>query len=272
MSPYFARLAQRSGIEATTAQPRASEPTAPTSPAAAVSAALEQEIEVETPPARLDPADGSDSSERTVASVEGQARAAEGPDETASIRPAERVGRPSVEDRPHEARRPTRSRSEGVAAAARSSPMPERAPGTTAAEQWNAESGGPSGEDRTVAVRPPARSTPRTDRTMERETVRIVRQGAETLEFEHTSRHVDDTSRPPSSTTAEAPRPIVRPPPPDLAGPRRSAARSDASVEVHIGAITIEVSPPKPATPRTPPAPQERRDRFAPYRHYLRAW
>jgi hypothetical protein len=47
------------------------------------------------------------------------------------------------------------------------------------------------------------------------------------------------------------------------------ATRSDPTVEVHIGAVTLQVSAPKPTAAMPTPA---RRDTSAPYRHYLRAW
>ena len=309
MTDYFGRLARRSGIEAMT--PGDCEP-ANRTPLIEAVLEQHTEVETTPPHqdqpgdnstlhARRDALDGA------PAAREDFVTASRIPPAEALHDPIVET-RLHVEARPHEeprfayARNLSTGRSVNSGATMRSSRPPEQAAGSPAAERWNATVGAanpgtvdPSTrsigqEVGTKSAREPA------NKSMENKTVSIIRPAVPSAIFDESSRLFDGglgPARGPANKSMESETAcIIRPAAPaatfdessqlfngrsapaeiestPIDRPAKPTAPSDKPVEVQIGAITIQVTSPNlPAAPAT----KVRRDGFAPYRHYLRAW
>jgi hypothetical protein len=247
MSLYFSRLAQRSGIDSMA--PPSSKSADQIWPTPSVHAPPEQSIEVEAPAPAQDQLrqvpmlpDRHDDSPRRAESLDA-------------------VGtllnkRPS-KDRPDEDGRPARMsdlssvRSQPESNIFPSSPQPERsvkrAGERSNADPWRPMPHGDAGAPQLVEGLAP-------------------REQGSAVAAPLPARAVDPVARR-ESTKIELGHPSERSATIDLLD--SPATRLDPAVEVHIGTVTLQVSAPKP-TAAMPTS--VRRDTFAPYRHYLRAW
>jgi hypothetical protein len=247
MSLYFSRLAQRSGIDSM--PPPSSEPADQIWPTPSAHTLSEQSIEVEalTPaqdqtrqvpmlPDRHDDSPRRAESRDAVGTLPNKQPSKDWPDE--DERPARTSDLSSVRSQPGSNIFP-------------SSPQPdrsvERAGERSNADAWRPMPHGDAGPPQLVEALAPheqgsAVAVPLPARAVDP----VARREATKIEFGHPSElsaTIDFSDSP--------------------------ATRSDPAVEVHIGTVTLQVSAPKPTSAMPTSV---RRDTFALYRHYLRAW
>jgi hypothetical protein len=316
MSQYFARLAQRSGIQTAPVIATAHAPAEKLMPVSATSP-LEQNVEVTTS------SGGSSDQSRHVASSEGIKRSIESSSSSVDSPDtigfsAEGVCEPFTEGLRGEVHQSVPAtdplfRSEDLAMFDRSSaavnddssnlsairPLSAGLPSQAPAPHANTDSGrsesvrsgvglriatAASGKDANEFVveltasadgehieKRRGQETTRAGSAIEK--TRIVQRADETWEADG-SRHVIAASRPaPPSRMMEEGRSIDRQLPTEPIRPHQNSAapQTRGPVEIHIGAITLQVHAPKPV-PRSAPAISVRGDGFALHRHYIRAW